>query len=272
MDWWRNAADRAMTLAAEQQAIAAHIQTAAPVTDVAVMERPVEAAPEAVALQRPVGALETDLMEPEAMELYRATCREVGVSSPELQIQEFRHYLHGADLPVFALSEVVPYMDGVAERENPSKLGWEWRPVRKCDGRIKEAFGRASRHDWGGGISGIWEAQRRILMGLDPGPSRSDEPSVTSASDYYAGNAAKVYERTIPLHALQKIAKIEREFGANKVVFMVSDYVVQPHVVIQPDPFLMAVVPNNGLRHGFGRFCIDVWDEPGFGIEQMLKA
>jgi len=38
-----------------------------------------------------------------------------------------------------------------------------------------------------------------------------------------------------------------------------------------PDPFLMAVVPNPNLARGIGRFVIDFWDEPGFGIEHMLK-
>jgi hypothetical protein len=42
-------------------------------------------------------------------------------------------------------------------------------------------------------------------------------------------------------------------------------------MVIRPDPFLMAVIPNPELEHGKGRFVIDVWDEPGFGIGSMVK-
>jgi hypothetical protein len=95
-------------------------------------------------------------------------------------------------------------------------------------------------------------------------------PGVTPASDYYDGKQA-IYARTIPLHALEKIALVEREFGAGKVKFLVSDYTVRPDVVINPDPFLMVVVPNPELRAGQGRFVIDVWDEPGFGIARMVK-
>ena len=68
---------------------------------------------------------------------------------------------------------------------------------------------------------------------------------------------------------------------------MVSDYTVVPHVItktevvkpvpqpppprVNPDPFLMAVIPNGDVGYGVGTFIIDVWDEPGFGLEQRLK-
>jgi hypothetical protein len=38
-----------------------------------------------------------------------------------------------------------------------------------------------------------------------------------------------------------------------------------------PDPFLLAVVWGGNVHTGEGRFVIDFWDEPGFGLEQMLK-
>ncbi len=50
-----------------------------------------------------------------------------------------------------------------------------------------------------------------------------------------------------------------------------TEYTTQPHVVVNPDPFLMAVIPNSAVAHGKGRFIIDVWDEPGFGISRMVK-
>jgi hypothetical protein len=46
-------------------------------------------------------------------------------------------------------------------------------------------------------------------------------------------------------------------------------YPPQPH--LRADPFLMAVIPNDQLGAGVGRFVIDFWDEPGFGIASMLK-
>ncbi len=121
----------------------------------------------------------------------------------------------------------------------------------------------------------MYAAQSRGL-GLFGSPQaapefKAPEPKISPASDYFAGAESKVYVRTIPLHALKKMARIEKEFGIGKVGFLVTDYVTEPHVVIQPDPFLMAVVPNVGVAKGVGRFIIDVWDEPGFGISQMMK-
>jgi hypothetical protein len=40
---------------------------------------------------------------------------------------------------------------------------------------------------------------------------------------------------------------------------------------VWPDPFLMAVIPNRDVIYGVGYFVIDVWDEPGFGLEQRLR-
>ena len=90
----------------------------------------------------------------------------------------------------------------------------------------------------------------------------------------------------MPLHALKKIALIENEFAKDKVRFLVSDYVLIPHEIIRsetviakpappprvyPDPFLMAVIPSRDVIYGVGCYIIDVWDEPGFGLEQRLK-
>ena len=84
-------------------------------------------------------------------------------------------------------------------------------------------------------------------------------------------DASPAYTRTIPLHALKKVALIEKEYGVGKVAFLVSDYTTAPHQIVNPDPFLMAVVPNSAVGFGKGRFVIDVWDEPGFGIARMVK-
>lgn len=79
----------------------------------------------------------------------------------------------------------------------------------------------------------------------------------------------RVYDKIIPLHALRKVGAIESEFKKAPVHFFVCDYALAPQIEY-PDPFLLAVVPNTKLSTGVGRFVIDFWDEPGFGIEQML--
>jgi hypothetical protein len=99
-----------------------------------------------------------------------------------------------------------------------------------------------------------------------------DEPFLIPPRPHdWRSASSPAYTRTLPLHALKKIALVEKNFTAGRVMFLVTDYTIAPHVVINPDPFLMAVIPNSAVAHGKGRFIIDVWDEPGFGIDRMVK-
>lgn len=239
--------------------------------------------------------IDCDVMEAEPLAEYRRMADSVGVEPSELLIEEFRLFLAMKDIPTFKLSEVVTYMDEITARDNPSKLGWHWCPVRVKD-RFAQTFGRNSVEDQSGlfntgqlgngwiehGIHPSMQADIRQIRAVElahmhqaammqslqanPGQTRRHP-----GSDFYAGMSAEPYTRTIPMHALSKIALIEGEFGAGKVSFLASEYTTQPHMVIKPDPFLMAVIPNPGVNRGEGRFVIDVWDEPGFGIERMLK-
>ncbi len=87
-----------------------------------------------------------------------------------------------------------------------------------------------------------------------------------NASNYRDGfyresaDCCRPYERLVPMHALQKVAKIETKFG-DRVKFFVSDY-----ASLKPDPFIMV---RPALRESGGinlyHFVFDVWDEPGFG-------
>lgn len=198
----------------------------------------------------------------------------VGIEPPDLVIESFKGLLLKLDIPIFNLSEVISYMDDKAAKESKHQAGWEWRALRARDDRSMR-FGRAFEHS---------------------GRGYSPPTPAVPASDYYAGHGTavihqwidrsegateevtrqydkkaeqQVYDRTIPLHAVRRIAAIEREFKGD-VAFFVSDYALMPEVRY-PDPFLMAVIPNINVANGTGRFVIDFWDEPGFGIEQMLK-
>lgn len=240
--------------------------------DVALLERRPKPEPAVAVIDR------------DTVQTYRDMCAEVGVVNPEIVIDDLKYFLNDHDLPVFALPAVVSYMDELTAVDNPSKMGWEWRPVRERD-RLDQKFGRPATEDRSVQEQAAVEFWRARLMAVESrgyfsGVGRLRPPmpkieipqrAITPASDYHAGTEAKVYDRAIPVHALKKIATIEKEFGAGRVAFMITDYVTQPHIVIQPDPFLMAVVPNKDVAKGVGRFVIDVWDEPGFGIAQMLK-
>jgi hypothetical protein len=210
----------------------------------------------------------TDLLDPQAIAAYRQVARSVGVSDTALDIEEFRLFLDQQDLPVFNRAEVVAYMDKVAKRDNPTGLGWHWAPVREKDAHIGLTFGTPS------------EQTERPVSAANR--ARITETSRSPASDYYS-DTMHPYTRILPLHVLQKIALIEHGFHPDKVRFLVSDYTLAPHVVtklaplpppprVNPDPFLMAVVPGaDADGHSLGTFVIDVWDEPGFGLQQRLR-
>lgn len=253
----------------------------------AVMERPA-----VQAIPKPIPAPATDVMEAAALAEYREVADTIGLSPSDLLIEEFKVFLTKNDIPSFSASEVVKYMDALTARDNPSKLGWHWCPVRAKDAAFEAKFGRPSVDDYSGtGLPGAWpglaaqqgfsqeafrqQAMQQMMNQLqnqlqNQGFGISGTPVRTPSSDYYDSRTAAPYARTIPLHALKKIALVEREFGKDKVAFLVTDYTTQPHVIINPDPFLMVMIPNPALAQGKGRFIIDVWDEPGFGIAQMV--
>lgn len=222
----------------------------------AVIERPrLPTAP-----SRLTPRIDREVMDEASLAEYRQVAAEVGVSDTDLLVEEFRLFLARSDIPTFNFIEVAAYMDEIAARDNPTGLGWHWCPVRDKDAAVKMTFGRGSHEDY---------RNRPVVR--------------VAASDFYASHRrdaggghytearSSSYSRTIPLHALKKIALIERGFGVDKAVFLVTDYTIKPDVVVTPDPFLMAVLPNSAVAQGKGRFIIDVWDEPGFGIERMVK-
>jgi len=213
-------------------------------------------------LRQPAPRADIDLLDPQAIAEYRAVAQEVGMPAEMLDVEEFRLFLDKRDLPLFNRAEVIAYMDHIAAEQNPMILGWLGCPVRATD-VCQVTFGEPS--EW----------NERIVQ--QQGQTRSTISKVP-ASDYYSPST-KPYTRVMPMHALKKIALIEKDFG-KRVKFLVSDYVLVPHIMsktmvlppsprINPDPFLMAIVPN-AVSHGNGYFVIDVWDEPGFGL-RMLK-
>lgn len=200
---------------------------------------------------------------PEQIAEYAEVAELVGVAPADLKVEEFKTYLRGKDFPVYDLSTVVAFMDAKSKAEGKG-WGWNWVPLRDKD-RIGARFGTpATRRE-----------MSMLRISGEPRWEGEDRP----ASDHYSpyrdvGRMSSpvqvpAYSQVVPLHALKKVALIEKEFK-HSVSFMVSDYAPAP--AFKADPFLMAVIHNAGLASGEGRFVIDVWDEPGFGIEHMLKS
>lgn len=304
MSWLRNSTDKSIT----EKIMAPEVAPSSAPAVVALLERP-KPLPQGPA--RPLAAIDTDLIATEQIADYRETAEQIGLDPQDIIAEEFRHFLASRDMPTFNLQAVAKYMDELTAKDNPTGFGWHWCAVRPKDSEVAMAWGRPSRHEparwmnsnqrteeiktpasdfyqshsfhrendgwgWGGGMimgsgSSSGAQQQHI-----PTPAQIMQAEIERGVQFRAQIAAfwntpsPAYTRTLPLHALKKIATIEREFK-HKVVFLVTEYTTRADIEIRPDPFLMAVIPNTAVSHGKGRFIIDVWDEPGFGIEQMLK-
>lgn len=233
---------------------------------VAVEAAVIEAAPvieEIPFPDKPTAFKADPMLSEDAYTQYADVASQVGFMVPEMLIERLKLFLIKRDLPVYELKAVVKYMDAIAKRDNPNGYGWHWLPLRDSDTKFGLHFGTAGSN--GNGVFDMWMSRGR------------EKEEKILATDYFAsahywnGGSSPVagYNKVVPMHALQRVALIEKEFGPGKVAFAVSDYATEPH--IRPDPFLMAMVPNSRVSEGVGRFVIDVWDEPGFGILEMVK-
>lgn len=231
-------------------------------TDSIVIEKPkAEPEPEPApigrfsGLARPVAST----LDFESLTEYDSVAESIGFVVPELRVERFKNYLRASGITVFALDEVVKFMDAKSKAEG-SGWGWNWRPLRAKDAQTCQAgFGRPAQraNDFAQmRVRGLTASQ---VEGLQNAMQSRSSP----ASNHYAPSNA-VYSLPVPLHALKKVAKIEKEFkGA--VSFAISDYAPAPEFKV--DPFLLCILGQNEAK-----FVIDVWDEPGFGVEQMLKS
>lgn len=202
---------------------------------------------------------------------YRSLADSIGVKHPhieaDLAIEDFKTFLRRKDWPVFSLATVVEYMDKKSAEESAAKAGWHWRPLREKDNIRNASFGKPARQWQGSEIvpaSDHYAGPRkeRQMAWSNQGQQQIEQLKEIAAS-------ALPYDKLVPLHALRKVAAVEKEFG-KPVAFFVCDYAPAPHIEY-PDPFLMAVIDHPRLGAGVGRFVIDFWDEPGFGLDEALK-
>jgi hypothetical protein len=131
--------------------------------------------------------VDRNLLPEAALAEYRELAEEVGISDADVLIEEFRIFLAKQDYPTFNLKEVVAYMDEIAAKDNPTKLGWHWCPVREKDTVVPMRFGRPS-------------TKYTRLMSME----RLDGPDVPS-SDFYMShqhsqrpNSTHIPNLTIP--------------------------------------------------------------------------
>lgn len=107
--------------------------------------------------KRPPMIRETARLSDSALAEYREVADAIGFAPAALAIEAFRAFLIAKDLPTFELSAVRAYMDALTARENPSELGWHWRPLRQADLKLavehKLTFGTPSVLDYSGASS-----------------------------------------------------------------------------------------------------------------------
>jgi hypothetical protein len=251
--------------------------------EVDVLERPapLEPTPAAYPKSAPLPQAEVDAMREAALKEYSELAEYVGIMPPDLTLEAFKSFLRDSTITVFSLADVISYMDEKAAKESKDKAGWEWRPLREKDQRKDLAFGRPAEREWTSSrdqsvikpASDYYRGpheETRTTGGQWVGSGLGQQIIGTQQERFLARSSASAYDRTIPLHAVRKIAQIEKGFKGD-VAFFVCDYALAP-AIQYPDPFLMAVVPNPKANIGVGRFIIDFWDEPGFGIEHMVKS
>lgn len=203
---------------------------------------------------------------------YAELSRTLGIANPyidaDLKVEKFKTFLRMKDWPIFSLPTVVAYMDKKSDTESAAKFGWHWRPLRLKDDIKNAQFGTPARQ-WG-----PEEIHTQPASDHYHGPHTERRMRWSNSGQQHNEATEEIessglpYDKLVPIHALRKVAEVEREFSG-PVSFFVCDYAPAPHIE-HPDPFLMAVIDNARLNQGVGRFVIDFWDEPGFGLEQQL--
>ena len=158
---------------------------------------------------------------------YDKLAKSLKFAPEELVRMQILALLKDHNIPVFDYAEVNRYMTD--KKEAAGKEHWFWRPLRDKDG-LEDS-------EWG-------------------------YENFEYSEGYYRqeNDECRSYDRLVPLHALQKVALLERRFR-NRVSFFVSDY-GDP----KPDPFLGVMsrrVGDMGIEEQM--LIIDVWHEPGFG-------
>jgi len=163
---------------------------------------------------------------------YLTLAASIGMDSPNIIKARLERYLALNGWVVYPYDRVMAYLQQLADREQLNPIvnlpddGW----TRPMPSRVVPYWAPLRKKD----------ARSNMRK-----PGRTEmEPAVV----------APVYERDVPKHALEKVQALERDLGEGPLAFFVSDY-----ASVRPDPFLLVLA-------GDGKYVIDVWDEPGWGM------
>lgn len=181
----------------------------------------------------PTARVPLRLVEPTKQRSYEEVAQSLGFAPTELTRAQLLAFFDEEGIELYDYDQVSAWM--TEKRKQAEAAYWYWRALREKD----------------------------IITGYNWGYSREkgrwDDGFYCSKND--EGWKCRPYERLVPLHALEKVAKIEAKFG-DRVKFFVSDY-TDPNA----DPFIMVrpAMSSSGTSAEYN-LVFDVWDEPGFGV------
>lgn len=182
------------------------------------------------AIQFPTARVPLRLVESQKQRSYEEVARQLGFVPAELTRAQLLEFFESEGIKLYDHGQVSAWLTG--KKKQAKATHWCWRPLREKDA-IKG-------YRWG------WNRE-----------AGRNNDGFYSSNDW----SCRPYERLVPMHALEKVVKIEAKFG-DRVKFFVSDY-PSPNA----DPFIMVrpAMCDSGTQAEY-QLIFDVWDEPGFGV------
>jgi len=186
----------------------------------------------AVVIPFPSAKVPERMVESQKQRSYEEVAQSLGFVPAELTRAQLLEFFEEEDIKLYDYEQVRAWL--TEKKKQADAEHWCWRALREKD----------------------------IIIGYLWGWDR--EKDVWNDGFYSSVNMSwqcRPYERLVPLHALERVVKIEERFG-DRVKFFVSDYAA-PDV----DPFIMVrpAMCHSGTTADYN-LIFDVWDEPGFGV------
>ena len=185
-----------------------------------------------VAIPFPTANVPTRLIESQKQQSYEEVAKQLGFIPAELTRAQLLEFFEDESIKLYDYAQVCAWM--TKKKVEAKAYNWCWRALREKD--------IITGYRWG----------------FDQEKQRWNDGFYSSGDKKWQ---CRPYERLVPLHALEKVAKIEAKFG-DRVKFLVSDYAAP-----NADPFIMVrpAMCDSGTQAEYN-LIFDVWDEPGFGV------
>lgn len=198
-------------------------------------ETPVAVPQTATVIPYPSAKVPERMVEPDKQRSYEEVSRSLGFEPAELTRAQLLEFFEDEGIKLYDYGQVYAWLSNKKKEANVEC--WCWRALREKD--VIAGYRWGFNHQTTSWDDGFYS-------------SRNDQ-----------GWQCRPYDRLVPLHALEKVAKIEAKFG-DRVKFFVSDY-ARPDV----DPFIMVrpAMCDSGTQAEYN-LIFDAWDEPGFGDEK----